>query len=405
MEQEHSPSPTGFCGHDVDAAALAQIGPICAAAGLEVHRLRDCADPAQRPRAIFYSLARCPDELPNAATFLVGTADELTALYERAAGTDLQVVILPQAQQWLLSVLGEERHGPSATLTVVAGSIGGVGTSTVAALTALRAAQAGRRILLIDGTATPTPHVGISAALTPASTAGHGWDEVLQMPDLPAVTALKTHLPQRKFPTGSVHWIAARTARQRLPVFQLKAFVRRYRRHFDGLIIDAGTPERGATLAADRHLLVSGINAQADAACQFLEAPKVPWQVVLNGAAAPGWHPFRCAELSTHQVIGRIRKLSLGRTDTAKLARTKTLFFLDDQRTEPSLEQQPEPEASAKTARTESVPRPRKPVGQEVGAHGGARRQPGAVRERPWLPELPPPTLLGSLLSRRGRTL
>ncbi len=400
MKEDHSSSPAGFCAHDVDTELLALIGPVCAAAGLQIRSLREATDPLQRPRAVFYSLERCPQEPPNIPAFLVGTAEQLTELYERAAATALQVVILPQAQQWLLSVLSAEEAGALGAVTVVAASVGGAGASTVAALLALRTAQAGDRVLLLDGTATPTPHVGIGGVLPHDAAASHGWDEVLQMPDLPAVSALKRYLARRDFDTGSLHWIEARKARQRLPIFQLKAFVQRYRRHFEHLIVDAGTPERGETLVADRYLLVSGIDPQADAACHFVNAHEVPWQLVLNGAAAPGWHPVRCAELSAHPVIGRVRRLPLGRTDPARLARSKTLSFLEAQYSERPAT--PGLDAPAERARTRALAAGEK---TEVPTRSlGGTRPPAKGRERPWLPELPAPTLLGALFGSRGGT-
>lgn len=401
MEHDHSSPPSGFCAHELEPDLLALIAPICAAARLQIRALDEPAATLQQPKAVFYSLAHCPEEPPAAPAYLVGRSNQTAALYERAAGTDLHVAILPEAQDWLLSVLSAETIGPAATITVIAASTGGAGASTVAALTALRAAQAGHRTLLIDGTATPTPHVGIGAVLPTETRPSDGWDQVLHMPDLPSVSVLEDHISQYDFDLGSLRWVVAKTARQTLPLFQLKAFLQRYRRHFEQIIVDAGTPDRGGRLPAERHFLVSGMHAQADAACYFMDAEKVNWQVVLNGTSAPGWNPVRCAQLSAQPVIGRVRKLRIGRVDTAKLARAKSLAFLDAEPpvsppvAEPERQETQRPEVSASPRRATAT--------SPSGLHSPPK--PRSSRERPWLPELPAPRLRDALFGGKGRRL
>ncbi|MFC0583040.1 hypothetical protein [Micrococcoides hystricis] len=403
MEKEHLTTGKGFCLHALQPELLAEIAPVCATAQLDVLPLAERNKRAGQPKAIFYSLITAPSEPSREPVFLVGYHTEIAELYRQAALVEAQVVVIPDATEWLLSALSEEQTTSAALVTVVAGSTGGSGASTVATLCAVRAAAQGNRMLLVDGTAHPTPQVGVASLLNAHATHDAGWDEILQLHELPTAENLRQHVAHQEVRAGKLWWISAHQDRLTLPVCQLAALVRRYRHHFDQIIIDAGAADRAKTLEADRYLLVTGMTDQADAACFFLEKTTTRWNLVLNGTPARNWTPSRFAEASGHPVLGRIKPLTLDGRTLLKVALRRSLAFLDPTHRPPTTQSTTEKSDSVRepvVKRQPVTPQSARRTTEEEPIRATNTGVTVSHRERPWIPQNPSPSLWKMLQAR-----
>lgn len=362
--------PAIRCFHLLNAELLTHVAPICAAVGAQV---KPYSSEAAETDVVLLDLESVERSAAVHRTLLVGTKDEASELYEVASGTDLKVVVLPEGAQWLAAELSRGHKQQRAYTTIFAGSTGGAGSSTAAVIAAHQSAHRGGRVMLVDGTSFPAPHVGTSSLLAVPESSQATWDLLLQSPELPLPGAFLKHVPSVSVGDGTVMWVGAQKRRQNLPVHHLRAFIEQYVHHVDHVVIDVGQPQRAATLRADRNILVTSMSNQADAACHYLSEEDTKWDLLLNGAPAAGWTPDRFAQLARQEVAGRLKQLPFHRHTLAHLAARKDLPDLGHTQVRPK----------------RSKPKPT-PVAPPVASHGY------------WVPELPPRPLYAQMLFKLG---
>jgi secretion/DNA translocation related CpaE-like protein len=223
--------------------------------------------------------------LPRRAGVLVVSRDELPA-EAWAAAVELgaeRVVVLPRDEEWLLarvSAAVRARVEPG-RLTVVSGSCGGAGASTLAVALSLTAAAGCGGALLVDA---DDRGGGLDLLLGAEHVEGVRWPELAGLRGRVSGAALLAALPE----VDGVHVLAAaRESACPVPSEALSAVVEAVRAEGCPVVVDLPRSRTDAgPLLADADLIVLVVPAQLRAACAA--------RLVVDGSAdGLGWPAAR----------------------------------------------------------------------------------------------------------------
>lgn len=236
---------------------------------------------------------------------MVGYAESEDGLWKAAARRPgARVAVLPRAAAWLGEFLGELglRRGPGRVL-LVAGTAGGAGTTTVAALTAAAATLEGQRTLLIDA----DPHSpGLWPMLRPAASGTVGWEDLALSRGQVAPSQLAEILPVVQG-MAVLTW-ADRSPSGELPGRVLGEVVAASRRIFDAVVVDAGrVAGLDASLVAVADLALAVVPSRSVASPGWFPDPAVDalrWQAVVTGRLPAGADAARIASASGLEAAG-----------------------------------------------------------------------------------------------------
>jgi secretion/DNA translocation related CpaE-like protein len=154
------------------------------------------------------------------------------------------VLVLPEAEQWLVDRLADAVADPATRGRVVAvvGARGGAGATSFAIALALAAARAGRRTMLVDA----DPYGGgIDLALGAEDVSGPRWDAFAERP--PPVAGLAETLPR----CGEVTVLAwPRNGPSTIPAANVESVLATARRAAGLVVVDVARSFDGASRAA-----------------------------------------------------------------------------------------------------------------------------------------------------------
>lgn len=283
-----------------DDALADHVALVAAAAGAALHVARDASGAPPEPGNV---LLLGPDAAladialrTGGPVILVGYAESEDALWRVAARRPgSRVAVLPRAAAWLGEFLGElGLRGGQGRVLLVAGTAGGAGTTTVAALAAGSATLDGSRTLLIDA----DPHSpGLWPVLRPESSGMVGWEDLSRSRGQVAPAQLAEILPLAQG-TAVLTW-SAREPGRHLPVQVLGEVVAAARRIYDVVVVDGGRSaglDAALVAVADRGLAV--VPARSGTAAGWLLGPHgsaLPWGAVVTGRLHPGSDASRVA--------------------------------------------------------------------------------------------------------------
>ncbi len=178
------------------------------------------------------------------------------------------VVVLPEAQPWLVGRLGDAAHGDGSRALVLAtmSGRGGAGASTLAAALALRAQASGWPTMLIDGDAGGG---GIDLLLGAEEAAGLRWSQLRSVRGRVDPESLRQALPR----IGRLHLLSCDLAgAAELDPEALRAVLHAAARTEDVVVVDLPRSDDGATRealrAVDHLLLVVPAEVRAVAAAR-----------------------------------------------------------------------------------------------------------------------------------------
>jgi secretion/DNA translocation related CpaE-like protein len=190
--------------------------------------------------------------------------DDATWRHAVAIGAE-QVLVLPEASQHMVALLGDGATGGERSLTVgVIGGCGGAGASTFSAALALTAASTGRSSLLIDGDALGG---GIDLVVGREDVVGLRWPDLAEASGRLSALALRQALPQ----VGQLSVLSwGRTELVDVSPASMRAVVQAGQRGHEVVVVDLprslGPAADEALLRVDQMLVVLPAHVRAVAA-------------------------------------------------------------------------------------------------------------------------------------------
>lgn len=209
---------------------------------------------------------------PTVAVVSDHSTDDTVWQHAVAVGAE-QVLVLPDAAEHLLAVLGDggDSAGTGATTVAVVGGCGGAGASTFSAALALTAAERGHPALLVD--ADPLGG-GIDLVVGREDTAGLRWPDLAGASGRLSAPALRQALPQAEQHLSVLSW--GREDLSSVPAASMRAVVQAGQRGHDVVVVDLprhlDAASEEALIRVDQVLVVVPAQVRAVAAAHRVVA-------------------------------------------------------------------------------------------------------------------------------------
>lgn len=209
---------------------------------------------------------------PTVAVVSDHSTDDTVWQHAVAVGAE-QVLVLPDAAEHLLAVLGDggDSAGTGATTVAVVGGCGGAGASTFSAALALTAAERGHPALLVD--ADPLGG-GIDLVMGREDTAGLRWPDLAGASGRLSAPALRQALPQAEQHLSVLSW--GREDLSSVPAASMRAVVQAGQRGHDVVVVDLprhlDAASEEALIRVDQVLVVVPAQVRAVAAAHRVVA-------------------------------------------------------------------------------------------------------------------------------------
>lgn len=235
--------------------------------------------------------------------------DDATWRHAVAVGAE-QVLVLPEASQHVVALLGDGAAGGGRAVTLgIIGGCGGAGASTFSAALALTAADSGRSALLIDADSLGG---GIDLVVGREEVVGLRWPDLAETSGRLSAPALRQALPQ----VGALSVLSwGRTELADVSPASMRAVVQAGQRGHEVVVVDLprwlGPAAEEALLRADQVLVVVPAHVRAVAAAhrvvQRLHDVTPELGVVVRGPGPTGLDGQLVADSLGVPLLGQLR--------------------------------------------------------------------------------------------------